>query len=184
MSGNGNRWSMSDVSERISQTRALMARTLEAITAQVAQHVQVPAAIWEDGDGALRIGEIGSSQGTGLSWYKRRASKDDDARITRIFGTTLSAGEVDYLYSVGCEALRLLGFLDPSGSGMLLVHPAQGEQALHRFTVIYTTVGDDTWQFFNTHAADSEHAEEQAKEQEPGVHVLWVNTGLYNCVQE
>lgn len=50
---------------------------------------------------------------------------------------------------------------------------------MKKFTVIYVepSEGLELWQFFECHADDGEHAEEQCKDAYPTCSVLWVNTG-------
>ena len=50
---------------------------------------------------------------------------------------------------------------------------------MNPFTVIYVepTEGLELWQFFECHADDGEHAEEQCINAYPTARVLWVNEG-------
>ncbi len=49
---------------------------------------------------------------------------------------------------------------------------------MNPFTVIYTEPGiDEWWQFFECHADDGDHAEEQCENAYPTCAVLWVNEG-------
>lgn len=50
---------------------------------------------------------------------------------------------------------------------------------MNPYTVIYVepAVGLELWQFFECHADDSDHAEEQARNAYPTANVLWVNRG-------
>jgi hypothetical protein len=50
---------------------------------------------------------------------------------------------------------------------------------MNPFTVIYVEPRDslELWQFFECHAEDGEHAEEQCQNAYPTCKVLWVNAG-------
>jgi hypothetical protein len=48
---------------------------------------------------------------------------------------------------------------------------------MNPFTVIYTEPDIFVWQFFNCHADDGDHAEEQCIDANPTATVLWVNEG-------
>lgn len=47
------------------------------------------------------------------------------------------------------------------------------------FTVIFVDHNDssDLWQFFECHADDADHAEEQCADAYPACEILWVNVG-------
>ena len=54
--------------------------------------------------------------------------------------------------------------------------------SMNPFTVIYEELAVPGWQFFQCHADDADHAEEQCVDAYPTATVLWVECGAWPCI--